>query len=129
MFFTCEPAATRWGACPSEFAADDKLEIEAITGYRKSDPLPARSRPVDAESGKPSAPRRKFVKWVGWAKQQCSWEVADGAELNPEELMGEEITVASHKPGTTQAMINRHISGSTCLVISSDDSIDDFDFD
>ena len=38
---------------------------------------------VDAESGKSTAPHRKFVKWVGWTKQQCSWEVADGAELNP----------------------------------------------
>ena len=62
------------------------------------------------------------MKWVGWAKQQCSWEVADGTELNPEELAGEKITVLSHKSGTTQAMINRHINGSTYLVTSSDDS-------
>ena len=69
------------------------------------------------------------MKWVGWAKQQCSWEVADGAELNPEELVGEEITVVSHKSGTTQAMINRHNSGSTYLATSSDDSIDDSEYD
>ena len=71
----------------------------------------------------------KFVKWVGWDKQQCSWEVADGAELNPEELVGEEITVVTHKSGTTHAMINRRISGSTYLVTSDDDSIDDSEYD
>ena len=40
-----ERAQQQQDGAPSEFAVDDKLEIEAITGYRKSDPLPARSRP------------------------------------------------------------------------------------
>ena len=69
------------------------------------------------------------MKWVGWTKRECSWEVADDAELNPEELVGEEITIVSHKSGTTQATINCHISGSTYSVTSGDDSIDDSEYD
>ena len=69
------------------------------------------------------------MKWVGWSQRQCSWGVADGAELDPEELVGEEITIVSHKSGTVQATINCHISGSTYSVTSDNDSIDDSEYD
>ena len=80
---------------PPEFTQDERLGVKAIPGYRKADPVPARDREVDPDTQKPIAPRRKFIQFVGCSKKQCSWEVADGSELDPEDLVGQEIHTTS----------------------------------
>jgi len=102
-----------------------------LLSYRcKTDPVPARDREVDPDTQKPIAPRRKFIQFVGWSKKQCSWEVADGSELDVEDLVGQEIHITSSDSNRgALATITTHCGGSVYAITSEGDTIADCEVD
>ena len=110
------------------FEPDDRLEIAAIVGIRKTDPMPARSRPVDPDTNKPIAPRKKFVLWKGWERSQCSWEVASHSGLEPTELIGATISVTI-AGRDMDATIASHIAGNVYKIEGGDAALGDCDVD
>ena len=82
---------------------------------------PARDRGVDASANKQPGPRRKFVQWVGWTKKQCSSEVGSGAELDPDDLVSQQICITlSNSNIILVATVEAHCSGTTYSINSSD---------
>ena len=79
--------------------------IKAVLGYRKTDPTPAAERPKDPATKKVLGPRRKLVQWEGSDRQNCSWEPAEQADLDPDELVKENLEVKLAGSNNTQVVL------------------------
>jgi len=86
-----------------------EFTVKSVVGRRKTDPVPARDRPLVDD--KPVGPRRNLVEWEGWGLGACTWSELN-AELQPDELVGISIIFRRGQAEHT-ATISEHLNGST----------------